>query len=260
MLHSFSSEQVSRLNARIFSGIEIYSWSQEDIPAIPFIPVDPRIEFVMLTNPLVRDNVRDRGDQALVTEGRQSMQGNPQFFVGTTMDRHWGTITGPVAASRTFSRSRLSPEHFANVAFSDDHKVSPLGPNKWSRQSDDTSAHLLEFQAPTHDNSGGRRRDRFVVSPSRVKVSCQCPPANLHLFHKRLRRSPVAAESLLERLASPLHPSLSTVSCPAVGDAYASCSARVALIVFGPRWIRRIEAQKAEIVGYFVNDIRGHPG
>src|SRR6516162_7015962 len=87
MLHSFSSEQVSRLNARIFSGIEIYSCSHEDIPAIPFIPVDPRIEFVMLTNPLVRDNVRDRGDQALVSEGRQSMQGNPQFFVGIVSRR-----------------------------------------------------------------------------------------------------------------------------------------------------------------------------
>src|SRR5215472_8607124 len=51
--------------------------------------------------------------------------------------------------------------------------------------------------------------------------------------------------------------SRSTVRCPAVGDAYATCSTRVALTVFGPRWTRRTEAQ---IVSHFVNDMRGHPG
>src|SRR5215472_19160098 len=51
--------------------------------------------------------------------------------------------------------------------------------------------------------------------------------------------------------------SRSTVRCPAVGDAYATCSTRVALTVFGPRWTRRTEAQ---IVSHFVNDIWGHVG
>jgi hypothetical protein len=68
----------------------------------------------------------------------------------------------------------------------------------------------------------------------------------------RGRAWPVAVRSANEESPSP-----STISCPAVGDAYATCRTRVALAVFGSRWTRRSETQ---IVSYFVNDIRGHSG